>query len=226
MALDVTTIDCTALEEGDLEEIAELCADSGAQYDLETLAKIKDDWVLFTSVRDSDNSKLRAFSMSTLERIGGTPCILLGAGFVVRNSRRDTVLKALMSEAYYKACMAFPDEDVLVGTRLATPGAFDAFKLLDEIVPRPDHAANGEERQWGRRLAKRFGIDPDHYEARVFTVRGDGSPPSFLDFETAKPESVDADVVGQFADVNADGGDCLISFGWAMAEELRKHKGA
>ena len=224
MALDVTTIDCTALDEGDLAEMADLCADNAAGYDLETLTKVRDEWVLITRVRETDSEKLRAFSMSTLERIGGTPCILLGVGFVDRNSRREAVIKALMSGNYHRALMAFPDEDVLVGTRLATAGGYDAYKVLQDIVPRPDHGANGEERQWGRRLAKRFGIDPDHYEAPAFTVRGDGSAPLFLDYETAKPESVDAEVAAQFDHIDASNGDALITFGWAMAEELLKYQ--
>ena len=224
MALDVTTIDCTALDEGDLAEMADLCADNAAGYDLETLTKVRDEWVLITRVRETDSEKLRAFSMSTLERIGGTPCILLGVGFVARNSRREAVIKALMFGNYHRALMAFPDEDVLVGTRLATAGGYDAYKVLQDIVPRPDHGANGEERQWGRRLAKRFGIDPDHYEAPAFTVRGDGSAPLFLDYETAKPESVDAEVAAQFDHIDASNGDALITFGWAMAEELLKYQ--
>ena len=224
MALDVTTIDCTALDEGDLAEMADLCADNAAGYDLETLTKVRDEWVLITRVRETDSEKLRAFSMSTLERIGGTPCILLGVGFVARNSRREAVIKALKSGNYHRALMAFPDEDVLVGTRLATAGGYDAYKVLQDIVPRPDHGANGEERQWGRRLAKRFGIDPDHYEAPAFTVRGDGSAPLFLDYETAKPESVDAEVAAQFDHIDASNGDALITFGWAMAEELLKYQ--
>ena len=96
--------------------------------------------------------------------------------------------------------------------------------MLQDIVPRPDHGAIGEERQWGRRLAKRFGIDPDHYDAPAFTVRGDGSAPLFLDYETAKPESVDAEVAAQFDHIDASNGDAVITFGWAMAEELLKYQ--
>lgn len=217
-------MDCTALDEAALTELSELCAESERGYSLETLTKVRDEWVLVTQVREGESEKLRAFSMSTLERIGGTPCILLGLAYVQRNSKRDAVLKALMAGNYHRALMAFPDEDVLVGTRLATAGGFDAFKVLQDIVPRPEHTANGEERQWGRRLAKRFGIDANHYEAREFTVRGDGSAPLFLDHVTAKPEAIAADVAAQFDHIDADAGDCLITFGWAMAEELLKYQ--
>ena len=56
------------------------------------------------------------------------------------------------------------------------PGAFEAFKNLHDIVPRPGHKATGEERAWGRRLAKRFGIGTLSYEDRIFTTRGKGGP--------------------------------------------------
>ena len=34
-----------------------------------------------------------------------------------------------------------------------------AVEKLDEITPRPGNRAVGEERAWGRRLAKRFGVE-------------------------------------------------------------------
>ena len=64
-----------------------------------------------------------------------------------------------MGDQFRRAVLAFPDEDVLVGTRFAHASGFEAFKALDDIVPRPDHKATGEERAWGRRLAKRFGVE-------------------------------------------------------------------
>ena len=38
----------------------------------------------------------------------------------------------------------------------------------------------------------------------------------------AKPDKIPTDVAAQFADVDVDGGDTLIAFGWAMAEDLEK----
>ena len=82
-----------------------------------------------------------------------------------------------MLDQFRRAVLAFPDEDVLVGTRFDNAGGFEAFKTLHDIVPRPDHRATGEERAWGRRLAKRFGIDTWRYDDRTFTAKGDGSFP-------------------------------------------------
>ena len=65
------------------------------------------DWV-HRSARFGE--KLHGFSFSTLERIGGTPCVLIGLMSVRRSSKRDQVLRGLMGEAYHRALMAFPDE--------------------------------------------------------------------------------------------------------------------
>ena len=63
---------------------------------------------------------------------------------------------------------------MLVGTRFASKDGYEAYKALTDIVPRPDYVATGEERAWGRRLAKRFGIENGQYDERNFVVKGDG----------------------------------------------------
>ena len=80
-----------------------------------------------------------------------------------------------------------------------------------------------EERAWGRRLVKRFGIEADRYDDQTFTITGDGSPPLVFDHESLKPEKVDPDVAAQFSGLDVDRGDCLVTFGWVMAEELLKY---
>ena len=99
-----------------------------------------------------------------------------------------------MADQFRRAVLAFPDEDVLVGTRFVDAAGFEAFKNLDDIVPRPDHKATGEERAWGRRLAKRFGIDSGSYDDRTFLATGDGVFPLVLDHESLKPEKLDPEV--------------------------------
>ena len=89
MALDVTTKDCTALSDSELAEMADICADGGHCYGVGELSKQVEVWVLVTLVREGN--LLRGFSFSTLERIGGTPCILLGVAAVKRTSKRDPV---------------------------------------------------------------------------------------------------------------------------------------
>ena len=134
------------------------------------LSKQAEAWVLVTQAREND--KLKGFSFSTLERIGGTPSVLIGLASIKRGSKRDTVLRAIIQDELRRAVLAFPDEDVLIGTRFTTAAGFEAFKALNDVVPRPDHKASGEERAWGRRLAKRFG--GRHRRLRRPLVRGQG----------------------------------------------------
>jgi hypothetical protein len=148
--------------------------------------------------------------------------VLIGMASVKRTTKRNEALKAMLGAQFRRALLAFPDEDVIIGTRFIDPSGFEAFRSvlkLDDIVPRPGHKATGEERAWGRRLAKRFGIDGS-YEDRSFIAAGSGAPPCVLDHETLKPESLDSEVGALFADVDAERGDSLIAFGWAMAEDL------
>ena len=110
-----------------------------------------------------------------------------------------------------------------MAARFSQPGGFDAFRSLNDIIPRPGHRASGEERAWGGRLAKRYGIEASAYEQRAFVARGDGSGPAeVFDYSTLNPEGVDPEVAERFEDVDVDKGDSLIGFGWAMEEDLRK----
>ncbi len=221
MALDVTTKDCTALGDAELAEMADVCAEAGICHEIGLLSKQVEEWVLVTLVREGNH--LRGFSFSTLERIGGTPCVLIGLATVKRTSRRDAVLRAVVADNFRRALMAFPDEDVLLGTRLCDASGFEAYKPTVEIVPRPGYKATGEERAWGRRLAKRFSVPSSAYNDKTFRVAGDGNLPHVLDHESAKPESLDRDVVNLFEDIEPINGDCLVAFGWIMAEDLLKY---
>lgn len=214
MAIQVDTRDCAALNDADLDEMASM----GGAFDIGVLSKAKEDWVLITSARI--DGTLHGFSFTTLERIGGTPCVLLGLLSVKRTSKRDTVLKGLMAEAYHRALMAFPDEDVVVGSRFVLAGALEGFKSVDELIPRPGHRAVGEERAWGRRLAKRFGVD-GQYDEQSFVVKVNGQS-GFLDHETLKPEKVKPETAALFNGVPGKGGGSLVVHGWIMAEALVK----
>lgn len=193
-------------------------ASMGGAFDLPRLLKAREDWVLCTTA--FEGGKLHGFTFSTLERIGGTPCVLLGLMSVKRSGKRDQVLKGLMSEAFHRALMAFPDEDVVVGSRFVGPDGLEAFKQLTELIPRPGHRAVGEERAWGRRLARRFGVDA-FYDEKTFVVAKKGRS-GFLDHESTKADKVKPEVAALFADVKAEVGGSLIVHGWTMAESLVK----
>jgi len=220
MATDVETKDCTALGDAELAEMADMCAEGPHRYEVGLLSKQAEAWVLVTLARE--NGKLKGFSFSTLERIGGTPSVIIGVASVKRTAKRDTVLRGMITEQLRRAVLAFPDEDVLIGTRFATPAGFEAFRALTDIVPRPDYVATGEERAWGRRLAKRFGIDSAAYDEHSFVARADEKPPALFSHDALKPERVDVALEVLFTDVDPDAGSVLVAFGWALADDLVK----
>jgi len=217
MTFEVETKDCTALSDAELAEMADTVAEGPTGFDIGLLSKQAEAWVLISQVRDA--GRLVGFSFCTLERIGGTPCLLWGLASVKRNSKRDQVLRALIGAQFRRAVLAFPDEDVLIGTRFTDAGAFAAFKGLQDVCPRPGHKPTGEERAWSRRLAKRFGAE-GRIDDRSFVVTGDGTASGAFDFSAAKPETIDPEVAAFVEPLDHERRDVLIAFGWAMAEDL------
>ena len=141
MSIAVDTKDCTALSDTEVVEMADLCAEGPFGHEVGRLSKQAEAWVLVTQAREDE--RLKGFAFCTLERIGGTPCVLLGLLSTKRTTKRDQVLRALMKEAYHRALMAFPDEDVVVGARFVRPDGLEAFKSLTDLIPRPGHRAVG-----------------------------------------------------------------------------------
>jgi len=216
MPIVVSTKDCTALSDAELVEMADLCGERSPGFDIGFLSKEREAWVLVTHAREGN--KLRGYSFCTLERIGGTPSLLVGLALVDRTSRAEAALKGIMTDQYRRALLAFPDEDVLLGTRLLSPDGFRAFSGLQDIVPFPDHKSSGEERAWARRLAKRFGCERQ-LDDRTFVIKGSGSSIGGLDFVAPKAK-LPAGVEVHFNNFDAEKGDRLVTFGWAMAEDL------
>ena len=156
MAFEIETKDCTAVTDAELGELEAVAADSSCDFSMGLLSKQAEEWVLLTTAREND--KLRGYVFYTLERIGGTPAVVMGLASVERNNKRATTLRSLMSEVYHRALMAFPDEDVVFGTQFINPGAFEVFTVtlnknsqnMDIRLP-----AKGA---WGTRFAKRLGV--------------------------------------------------------------------
>ena len=146
MSMTVTTKDTTALSDAELVEMADLCVDREPNFDIGFLSKEKENWVLVTQCREGN--KLRGYSFCTLERIGGTPSLLVGLLLVDRNAKADQTLKAILHDQFRRALLAFPDEDVLLGSRLTSPDGFRAFLGLDDVVPRLGYKPTGEDRAW------------------------------------------------------------------------------
>src|SRR5437879_11515152 len=96
MAIVVDTKDCTALSDAEFGEMADICADGPACYDVGLISKQREEWVLVTQAREAN--KLLGFSFCTLERIGGTPSLLVCLASLKRNGKRDALLKALICD--------------------------------------------------------------------------------------------------------------------------------
>ena len=221
MAIEVETKDCTMLGDAEIEEMADLCAVGPNPFGIGLISKQTEEWVLVTTVREG--GRLRGFAFCTLERIGGTPSVIVGLASVYRTSRRDTVLRALVSEQLRRAVLAFPDEDVVIGARFNEPSGFEAFKVLSDIIPRPGHKASGEERAWGRRFVKRFGLSTMAYDERRFISPGKGTQACLFDHSSLKPEKIQPDVAAYFDGLDVANGDVLVATGWALAEDLEKY---
>jgi hypothetical protein len=221
MGIDVGTKDCTALSDAELAEMADICTDGPAGFDIGLLSKQRDVWVLIT--QGYEGGALVGFSFCTLERIGGTPCLLWGLASTKRTADREATLRAVTADQFRRAVLAFPDEDVLIGTRFIEPGAFVAFDGLEDICPRPGHKASGEERAWSRRLAKRFGAE-GRINDRSFVVEGDGNAVGVFDYSPEKEDASD-ELADFFAPLDSTRRDVLIAFGWGMAEDLASRYG-
>jgi hypothetical protein len=214
--MDTESRDSSSLKPAELDEFGQLLASVGLPMSDEALDAQVESFPLIVRATDA-NGALVGFMFGSLERVGGTPCILWGLGATKKGREAGAVLKSMVGELYRRAAISFPDEDVRVGGRFAQPASYALLNVLDDVVPRPKYSPTGEERAWGRRLAKRFGVDAG-YDDRSFRVALKGAPAPVLDARTVKAGGkAAADMVGESDPAQ---GQALIAFGWAMAEQL------
>ncbi len=223
MAFEVITSDCTAVHDLDLEEMAAMCEEQPQPFSLGLLSKETESWVQLTRVFEKGN--LKGFSFYTLERLGGTPCIIMGATSITQVAKRSAILKHIIKEQLKKALMAFPDEDVLVGARLTDFLGLEVFTGFVDIVPRPGHKSSGEETAWGKRLATKYGVGAKAYDSSTSIVKGTGEPSAVVDFESLTPEKLDKSMKKLFKNLNSEKRDNIIIYGWAKAKYLLKNAG-
>lgn len=209
-SIEVITKDCTALSDAEMGEMADLSA-AGAGWEVGFLSKQAESWVLVSQA--FSDGVLQGFVFSTLERIGGTPALVVGVLSVGRRRSRSAVLNALMHEQFHKARMAFPDEDVVVAMQMVTADPLEAFTALSDVRPWPETRANGEERAWGRRLAKRFGAISFDDRTMVALVEGDRLAADHESLKTVRHAEL-------FEPCRDDAQRSVIVWGWAMAEFL------
>ncbi len=186
----------------------------GVGWGVGQLGKEAEEWVLASQA--SHDGKLKGFLFVTLERIGGTPAMVIGVASTARTKSSSMVLRALMKEQYHRALMAFPDEDVLVAIRVDQPGGMEALDRLTEIRPAVGVRANGEERAWGRRLSKRYGAAG--FDDRSMVAKGDGD---HLVVDHEPSGGFDGGTAFDAADL--DQGAFVIAWAWAMAEFLETY---
>lgn len=236
------TKDCLELTEDELQAMSDLCEAASEPVSQEFLETEKDRWVL--AALGYENERLKGFSFFTLDRIGGTPSIVSGFSAVACYSKRRTVMRGLTAEQFKRAFISFPEEDVLVGACFQEADCYEVFWKLEDVVPRPGYDANGEDRAWGTRLAKRFGIEDSSYSRRDFRIKGcsetapvwryteaaaksgppKSSQPKSSSSKTspAKQNGANGNFAGLFEKVKSDRGDCLIVHGWVRKEDLVK----
>jgi hypothetical protein len=213
--MDVESRDSVSLKPAELDELGQLVAAMGLALEDEQLDNHVEQFPLVALVEVEGD--IHGFLFGSLERIGGTPCILWGLGAVRKGRNARPTLDGLVAELYRRAAISFPDEDVLVAGRVAHPGAYSLFSALDDVCPRPKYSPNGEERAWGRRLARRFGGDA-RYDDRTFRLSPHGSPELVVHAAAVKVGGkVVVELVGEVDPAN---GEALITYGWAMAEAL------
>jgi hypothetical protein len=211
----VESRDSVSLKPAELDELGQLVHSVGLPVADEQLDQHVEHFPLI--ILCSEDEALSGFLFGSLERIGGTPCILWGLGAVKKSRQARTTLEELVGELYRRAAISFPDEDVLVAGRMAQPAAYSLLGSLADVCPRPKYSPNGEERAWGRRLARRFGCDA-RYDDRTFRVSAHGGPEPVFDTRHVKLGGKAAvEIVGA---VDPSAGEALIAYGWAMAETL------
>jgi hypothetical protein len=213
--MDVDIRDSASLKPAELDELSQVLRKAGSPLPESTIDDQVERFSRVTMVMDDE--EIHGFLFGSLERIGGTPCVLWGLGATDANGEGGPLLEAMTNELYRRAAISFPDEDVLVAGRIAHPSLYTLFGGLQEPCPRPGYKASGEDRAWGRRLAKRFGCDA-RYDDRAFRSAGDGTPEPKLDIDL--PVEPEPEVKELLAPVDPDKGDTLIAFGWAPAETL------
>jgi len=213
--MQVESRDSVSLKPAELDELGQLLTSVGLPGMDGRLEAHVESFPLI--VLATDDSAHHGFLFGSLERVGGTPCILWGLGAARRGRQAGPAVKGMVGELYRRAAISFPDEDVLVAGRIGHASAYALLAALTDVVPRPEYSPTGEERAWGRRLARRFGCD-DRYDDRAFRVGPLGAPDAVLDASTVKGGGKAATAVMGTVDVST--GEAVIAFGWATADAL------
>ena len=217
--MNVESRDSVSLKPAELDEFGQLLASNGLSIADEELDRQVEAFPLVVVV--DLGGDVQGMMLGSLERIGGTPSILWGMGAVRKGKNATAALKTMTGELSRRAAISFPDEDVIVAARLAAPSCYVLLQNYANVVPRPGYTPNGEDRAWGRRLAKRYGVDP-HFDDRAFKIAVKGRKPHCVPVLDTSPVKATggAKIVSLVGQLDAARGQAMIAFGWAVAEEL------
>ncbi|MBP9114911.1 MAG: hypothetical protein KBF89_01025 [Acidimicrobiia bacterium] len=206
--------DTVSLKPAELDEFGELIRESGYIIPDSVIDEHVEKYTIIVTAR---NAGLDGFLFGSLERIGGTPATLWSFGAIRPGKKCKETAELLISELYRRSAISFPDEDVLIGTRLAFPSTYAFLAQRQDVVPRPGYAPTGEERNWGRHLAKRFDCESTFDEKTFNTKKSKKSTPLFYTAPIKSTNKVALEIVG-----NNDytKGESVVAFGWATADEL------
>jgi hypothetical protein len=217
--MNVESRDSVSLKPAELDEFGQILHAVGLVVSDQELDRQVEQFPLVVTA--TSDGELQSLMLGSLERIGGTPSILWGLGAVRRGRNASAALKLMTAELSRRAAISFPDEDVIVASRFAQPSVYALLQTYANVVPRNGYSPTGEDRAWGRRLAKRFGCEPQ-FDDRTFRVEPRGRKPPVLPVldATAVKATGGAKVVQLVGELDATRGQAMIAFGWAVAEEL------
>lgn len=213
--MGIDSRDSDTLKPPELDELGQILAAAAAGVEDAELDRQVESFPLVVTAT-SDDDAIEGFLFGSLERVGGTPCILWGLGSAKPGRAARKTLAAMADELFRRAAITFPDEDVLVGGCIGQPSAYMLLSDVSDRVPRPGHKPSGEERAWGRRLAKRFDCE-DRYDDQAFRVVAAKHREPVIDavsLNGSAPKAA-AGIFDEIQDV-----DALVAFGWALAEDL------
>src|SRR5262245_14827483 len=126
--MNVESRDSVSLKPAELDELGQFVAGFGLPVTDVQLDRHIEQFPLLAVV--AVDEALQGFLFGSLERIGGTPCILWGLGGTRKGKDARTTLEALVGELYRRAAISFPDEDVLVAGRLAHASGYALLGVL------------------------------------------------------------------------------------------------
>ena len=183
-----------ALSDAELAEMADICADGPSRFEVGLLSKQAEAWVLVTLARDG--GKLKGFSFCTLERIGGTPCVLIGLASIKRTEQARHGPPGADDRPVPAGRAGLPRRGRAGRHPLRrSPAASRRSGRSQDIVPRPDHKATRR----GAGLGPAAGQAVRHRERRLRRPRPSSPPATAASrwsstTRACKPETLDADV--------------------------------